>query len=758
MIGKTKSLITLLFCLMAFSGYAQLEKLEYAIEDKNYKRALKVAEDFMENRDLRKYPETYFYHALALYELSKDELWYEKNPDAIKEAVKSAAKGMKKDEDENVTEAFRDLIDNVAEAQNQIALDNYNINKLTRAVSEFDKSYELNQNLFAYYMSAKSSIEYGDTITGEPKYEQLITWYEEDSTIEKKELEPYIYFIDKYWAAKKYNQAKQKVKEARAMLGNNAKLSFYQKEITLEQIKNMPPSALMLEYIQDALQYDLTDEDLLHQENAVYIYLLKNRINGDNPSIADSTIQQFVAEKVAKSKLKEVKQIAEIDVFVQDKPENVLWKLAEYFQTYNHINAAKNILDRYIATTAKDTTEAAIAERWGIIAEYAYQTKPLAFSTFILSEAIAKYPENTSLLGLRSKIVKDKEYVRLDDLEAGAVYALLKDIYEVDKTEDNLKRLVDLNDKYVGLLIASNRFSTAYEIMDEQMALMPDKDHSARLEFIAQEDFYQNYFLTKTKGKNASGEMVNLFEWNGSVSGCNEGEVDQDIQEKVANRINYFRRNAGVPEVLFDAATNEYCQKAALMMTANRDLQRDPPRSWRCWSDEGVYAAKHSLLIKDANTSLAVTYIMDDKNPTAGNRRWLLYPNGRVYGHGSTDDVAVIWALDDSGSTDTMAYMDNPVCWPPDGYVPQLMLLENWTFSIYRNLKDAQVEVKQDGNPLEVEVEEFVDGYGAPTLVFKPKFNKRALPLKSDFEVLVTLSDGRKYNYTVHSFSYNPAD
>lgn len=758
MIRKTKSLITLLFCLLSFAGFAQLDKLEDAIEDENYKRALKVAEDFMEDRELRKFPETYFYHALALYELSKDELWYEKNPEAIKEAVKSVAKGIKKDEDENVTEAFRDLVDNVANAQNQIALDNYNINKLSRAVSEFDKSYELNQNLFAYYMSAKSSIEYGDTFTGEPKYEQLISWYNEDSTIEKKELEPYLYFIDKFWKQKKYNEAKQKIKEARAMLGNNAKLSFYQKEITLEQIKNMPPSGLMLEYVQDALQYDKTDEDLLHQENAVYIYLLKNRINGDNVALADSTLDQFVTEKVAKAKLKEVKQIQEVDVFVQDKPENVLWKLAEYFQTYSHTEAAKTILDKYIEATAKDTTEAAIANRWGIIADYAYQTKPLAFSTFILGEAIDKYPENTALVELRSKIVKDKEFVRLDDLEAGAVYSLMQDIYAVEKNDENLKRLVAINDKYVGLLVAANRFSTAYEVMGEQMELTPEKDHSARLEYIAREDFYQNYFLTKTKGKNASGEVVNLFEWSGRVTGCDPGSVDQDIQEKVANRINYFRRNAGVPEVLFDAATNEYCQKAALMMTANRDLQRDPPRSWRCWSDEGVYAAKHSLLIQDANTSLAVTYIMDDKNPTAGNRRWLLYPNGRVYGHGSTDNVAVIWALDDSGSTDTMAYMDNPVCWPPDGYVPQLMLLENWTFSIYRDLKDAKVEVKQDGKPLQVVVEEFVPGYGAPTLVFKPKFDKRALPLKSDFEVSVTLSDGRNYTYTVHSFSYNPAD
>ncbi|MGB1037634.1 MAG: CAP domain-containing protein, partial [Bacteroidia bacterium] len=288
------------------------------------------------------------------------------------------------------------------------------------------------------------------------------------------------------------------------------------------------------------------------------------------------------------------------------------------------------------------------------------------------------------------------------------------------------------------------------------MVFAPNVDHTDRLRFLAKEDFYQNYFLSRTQGKDIDGNAMTPYTWNGDRGSCDEGSIDLDVQNKVANRINYFRRNAGVPEVLFDAATNEYCQKAALMMMANGKLEHNPPRTWRCWSSEGAYAAKHSLIIKDANTSMAVTYIMDDKNPSAGNRRWLLYPNGKVYGHGSTNEIAVIWALDDSGSTDTTQYMDAPVCWPPEGHVPQMMMFSNWTFSIYRDLKDAKVEVMQDGKAIPVVVEKYVEGYGAPTLVFKPQVNKNALPDKSNFDVSVTLSDGRNYKYTVRSFNYNP--
>jgi uncharacterized protein YkwD len=467
-------------------------------------------------------------------------------------------------------------------------------------------------------------------------------------------------------------------------------------------------------------------------------------------------LNTFVREKVAKSKLKEVRKIVEVDIFVENKPENVLWKLAEYFQTYTHMESAKYVLDKYISSTAKSELSDDVELRWNVITKYAFDTKEFPYASFVLQQAISKYPLNTELSAMRKEVIAEKEVVRTTVEEQATLYSLMKNEYNIDATAENLERIIAINEKYIGLLIAANRFSTAKGIMEEKIMLAPDVDHSQQLMLLAKEDFYQNYFNTRTQGKDINGEEIAPYIWNGKSGGCDEGTVDFDIQSKVADRINYFRRNAGVPEVLFDEATNEYCQKAALMMTANNTLEHDPPRTWRCWSNDGAYAAKHSLLIKDANTSLAVTYIMDDKNPTAGNRRWLLYPNGKVYGHGSTNDYAVIWALDDSGSADTAEYMDVPVAWPPKGHVPQLMLFTNWTFSIYRDLTNAKVEVIQDGKVLEVQVEPFIRGYGAPTLVFKPKYDKTALEERSTFDVTVTLSNGRKYNYSVHSFAYDP--
>ncbi|MDA8886300.1 CAP domain-containing protein [Bacteroidia bacterium] len=760
-----KSLLRTLFIFiglgLAASVNAQTYKMELAIEDGKFKRLEKLCLDALEDKNLKKRPEVYYYLSQAYVELSKDDLYFDKNPDAVKLAVKYMLKGKKKDKELKDWNDFEEVRNEIIKRQIDMADGQYNINKLAKAIKMYNLINQLDStNRYAYLMSGKSSIGYLDSSTGEAKFKNLLQWYAEDiknNVLDKEQsVDPYVYFADKYWNAGKYDSAKYIIVEGRKLFDNDPKLSFFERKVTLDQIKDMPPSSLMLDYVQEVLIHSPTDKDFLHKENSVYIYLIKNKIVANQTVDADTLINKFVREKVAKSSHKKYRLIKNTDVFVEKKSENVLWKLSKYFQTYSHLETAKHVLDKYISSTASSNSSDDIAKRWDIITNYAFETKSLPFAGFVLQQAISKYPNNNELLQTRAKVIAEKEVVATNVDEQGALYSLMKDEFAKDSSKDNKDRIVAINDKYIGLLTAANRFSTAKDIMKEQMEYAPELDHSDRLRFIAKEDFYQNYFLTRTKGKDIDGKNISPYIWNGDRSGCNAGSIDIDIQSKVANRINYFRRNAGVPEVLFDEATNEYCQEAALMMMSNNKLEHDPPRTWRCWTNEGAYAAKHSLLIKDANTSMAVTYIMDDKNPSAGNRRWLLYPNGKVYGHGSTDNIAVIWALDDSGSTDTAQYMDLPVTWPPQGDVPQLMMFSNWTFSIYRDLNDAKVEVKQDGKVIDVTVEKFVRGYGAPTLVFKPAIVKTALPSKSNFDVTVTLSGGRKYNYTVRSFYYDP--
>ena len=758
----TKSLLILSVVFFFGDAYAQLEKLEIAAADQNYMRLLKVASDATEVKELKKMPEVYYYLSQSYVNLAQDERYLQKNPDAIKKAVSFMLKGIKKDNGKEVLNSkFEVVRDMVVENNDREAFKQYNTNKYAKAAKMYGQSYQIDTTRKgSYFLQAKSYLGASENSSAEIIYKDLIKRYREDYTngikVKDIEVDPLVYFIDKFWKASKYDSAIALIAEGRELHGNDAKLNFYLRKITTDIIKDMPPSKLMLDYVQEVLFYVPTAEEFLQKENSIYIYLIKNSITNNLWSESDTIINQFVREKIQKNKLKQSIRIKETDIFIEKKTENVLWKLAEYFEHYSHYKSASYVLEKYISYTTEGDQPSDTLSRWQVISDYTYQTKSLPFACFILQEAILNYPSNEELLTLRSRVIAEKEVIRTSVDEQGALYRLVKDEFEYNPSTVVLGKLEQINSKYLGLLVSENRFSFARQVMSELIGYFPDKDHSEQLQLIAREDFYQNYFNTKTKGKDINGKEIIPFVWNGRVGGCNQGTIDSEIQNKVVDRINYFRRNAGVPEVLFDEATNEYCQKAALMMTANNALSHEPSKTWRCWSSEGAYAAKHSLLIKEANTSMAVTYIMDDKNPSAGNRRWLLYPNGRVYGHGSTNDYAVIWALDDSGTTDTAEYMNKPISWPPKGYLPQLMLMENWTFSLYADLVNATVIVSQDGKPLDVNLQPYVAGYGAPTLVFNPNYNKNTLPAKSDFEVQVSLSDGRQFNYVVRTFAYNP--
>lgn len=739
-----------------------MEKLEIAAQDQNYIRLQKVALSALEVKELKKMPETYYYLAQSYAHLAQDERFFEKNPDAIKLAVSYMLKGIRKDPGkQTLISKFSDVRDLVIESNNKEAFKQYNTNKYSKSAKMYGQSFSLDTTrLDAYFLQAKSYLGSGDSVQAAIIYKALIELYSSDFSTEKSnniiEVDPFVYFIDGQWMKHNYDSAILLISEARKLLGDDAKLSFYLRKITLDIIKDMPPSELMLDYVQEVLHYIPTAAEFLQKENAIYIYLIKNSITHNHIIQADSLIQRFVREKTEKNKLTKVSQVKEVDVFVERKGENILWKLAEYFQQYNHPMTASYVLTKYMNQTTVGDLPKDTLSRWQVISNYAYQTKPLAFACFIVQEGIRLYPNDAEMKALRTQVINEKSVVKTTVDEQGALYRLVKDEYEEIRSSEILNKLEAINAKYFGLLIANNQLTTAKSALSDLIDYFPNEDHSDQLELLAREDFFQNYYNTRTMGTDINGNEITPYVWDGRVGGCNEGKVDSDIQNKVVNRINYFRRNAGLSEVVFDEATNEYCQKAALMMTANNALSHNPPKTWRCWSSEGAYALKHSLLIEGANTSMAVTYIMDDKSSSAGNRRWLLYPNGRVYGHGSTNNHAVIWALDDSGTTDSTAYMNTPITWPPKGYLPQLMLMENWTFSLDADLTDAYIYVMQDDKLLDVSIEPLVDGYGLPTLVFKPVFDKRSLPKKSNFEVGITLSDGRQFKYNVRTFDYNP--
>ena len=85
--------------------------------------------------------------------------------------------------------------------------------------------------------------------------------------------------------------------------------------------------------------------------------------------------------------------------------------------------------------------------------------------------------------------------------------------------------------------------------------------------------------------------------WTGNRATCDAGTTASGFQDAVLLRLNYFRAMAGVPAtVTFGGTYNGKDQKAALMMSANVQLNHNPPTTWTCYTADGAEAAGNSNL------------------------------------------------------------------------------------------------------------------------------------------------------------------
>ncbi len=753
------SLIIALIGLTLVKADAQVDKISLALEDGNLKRALKIAETSAEDPQYKKNPEIYFLKAETLYRIINDKFLGEKFPNALKTGIKALEKGRMRANGEFFPE-YSGLVDNYVVLNNKKAAKEYKINKYSGAIKTYLKSNELNGDMTPIYWIGKCQMYMEDTVQGEEYYDRVILWsnnqHANDKDVEPIISEAYLYYADKFWGQKKYDSAGLYLESARRVFGANPRIDYFQKEVTKEQIKELPPSTLMMEKIKYILRYFPTDTFFVKKENALYLYLLRIHYQNRDTVRLDTMLSQFCSQKVERSNSKRVNQFKKCDQFLDTKKENVLWKLVKYFSKFDHIDMSNYVADKYIASTTKGDDAEDLQSRYTVIIDYAAKSQSLALANQLLLHAEIIYGETEGIIGLRNSLISKNQDYDLNTSDQGALYSLL--IYSTLYLDEVTEKTEKIIDTYLDALIKDKEYAKAKVVILRHMEAQPDNTKwPEKLEYLTKEDFYYNYYMTRVKDEVVAGMTVNGFEWNGSSVNCDPGEIDMAIQQKVQDRINYFRRHAGIHEIFLDPELNDWCQKAALMMESNKNLSHEPDSRWRCYTDEGADAARYSLLTKGATTTMAVTSFMaDTKNPSVGNRRWLLYPNGLALGHGSTKNAAVIWALDDSGSVDTNIYTEQFVAWPPEGSTPKMMVFNHWSFSLKQDLSDAIVIMTSGDEDIPLVVHDLVDGYGLPTLVWSPQLDVKAITGDMDVVVSVELKNGRKYVYYVKIMDFNP--
>ncbi|MFT5513638.1 MAG: hypothetical protein ACI8SE_002047 [Bacteroidia bacterium] len=751
------SLLILLMVSGASYTYGQADRIAQAIEDNNLKRALKLAEDSEEDPLYKKNPEIYFLKAEVYFKIIRDPFLREKYPDALKMGIKSLKKGKYKADGEYFPE-FLPLVDSFAMLSNEEGAADYGINKYTGAVKSYSTTFELNGDMTSIFWIGKCWLMQEDTTLGEDEYNKVVVWSREQNIkgndVPNEVSEAFVYYADKFWRKQQFDSANLYLESARKVFGGNPRIDYFQKEVTKQQISKLPPSTLMMEKVKYILGFFPTDTLFVKKENALYLYLMRNYYDHNDSAALDTMLKHFAQQKVMRNESKLGNQYKKSDQFIEAKTENVTWNLVKYFSKFDYPEISNYIGYKYINTTSKEQTPESIQARYVVIIDYAAKSHSLKLANQLINYAESIYGANESWSNLRASLISKHRDKTLSTDEQGALYSLLTHNADLTNLEEDVEKVVV---KYVESLIKDKQYRIAKTVILRHIKAQPDNpEWEGQLDVLAKEDFYNNYYMTRVREEMVAGMTVGGFAWNGSKAQCNPGEIDDDIQQKVEDRINYFRRQAGVPDIYLDKELNDWCQKAALMMESNKALSHTPDTRWSCYSDQGAHAARYSLLTKGATTVFAVTsFFADNNTASVGNRRWLLYPNGLALGHGSTENACAIWASDDSGSVDTNIYKDKFVAWPPEGNLPKMMVFRYWSFSIDQNLVGSTVSMKINGEEIPVYVQEFEDGHRMPTLVWDTDYNFRTIKEDTKVHITVTIPNGRRYSYIVKVMYFN---
>ena len=229
--------------------------------------------------------------------------------------------------------------------------------------------------------------------------------------------------------------------------------------------------------------------------------------------------------------------------------------------------------------------------------------------------------------------------------------------------------------------------------------------------------------------------------YTGSVDDCIAGTTSQEFRNSILQRINWYRRMAGMDVVTERAEFTADAQSAALMMAAEGELSHEPTSSWSCYTTQGARGASKSNLQygyfegrRYVGVHAIDRYIRDtgDNNTSVGHRRWILEPGARQMGIGKAYAISVSsdarYAVD--VSSDALYVVDSDiflrqsdvrevrdfVAWPPPGYVPASAVWGRWSFSPRgaSDFSSATVSVVDDSGPLPVEIIERETHRGLP--------------------------------------------
>ena len=180
--------------------------------------------------------------------------------------------------------------------------------------------------------------------------------------------------------------------------------------------------------------------------------------------------------------------------------------------------------------------------------------------------------------------------------------------------------------------------------------------------------------------------------YSGNVADCVAGTTSQAFRDSVIQRVNWYRRMAGLGTITEHKEHSRTAQHAALMMAANGMLSHSPASDWKCYSATGATGAGSSNLYLGISGLRAIDgYIRDPggSNVAVGHRRWILLPQLTTVGTGDVPFEQgvrpasnALYVFAPRASTREVREQRGFVAWPPAGFVPSEAVWGRWSFAV----------------------------------------------------------------------------
>lgn len=714
-----------------------------ALSKKQFERALSVAEKACKNPETSKFSWPWFIKANALYELGQDQDFVRKNPGWLKEAVKCALKAKGFDKSGRYTRQFDALLRKLKDANNKEAWSNFGQEKYFRAIQSFRFGYELAGDTLSYGMMGVSYMLAGEPREALPVLREAVRRnvdaFRDSMLLHTMVREPFEYLGKYYMAQGLSDSARFVVENGLEIFPKNTVIRNMQIDLLRQEVRSTPISQPQIMAINKALALRPNDSFFLYSQNAYYLFRIRNAANAGDAAEATKLLITFTADKVA---LYQKGARNGSDIFLlpsQAAAMNLAW---QYYAERSAFTSAALGYRQYmklqcpacedkpesLSRTALDSLPIGLVHAWTMVDTRADAMKAFRLKYYqgIKRDSIA-YPQMAPLVRLSEDLLR--EFPKDPKIKAAHEPLLLRWM-------ELAMRKPDMSAAWIAYRKLES-FSPASKALDPA------------LEQLVRADFTNGYFATR----------VNQYRWNGSAAICLPGSPGDSLQRKVEERINYFRRNAGVLDpVILAPEKNRMCQQAVLAWEVTGTLSHEVDKFNRCYTEEANTAAKNSVPIAGVTTVLAVSSAMDDnENKSVGNRRWLLNPIAYALGHGSSKTYAAIWVVDDKGNKDSSRYKNRFIAWPNHGYVAKRLLFKYWSFSAYHDLNGAVVTLSDAANqPVPVEIQPYDPLYPMPTLVWKPAIDPKNVTDKTSWQVRIKAKDGKTWTYKVTALDLNP--